>query len=158
MFLHFFRQISRILRSKIRSYDPIHELPPPILRRIPILTTLGTTNLFDLFPLEYNNPIVHCLTYTNSAQVVEPKLHQKKTSHFQNFSNAIKCLNCLLCCVLRLVMKALPPTQVKEQSSKTLTFSAFQKIEEKIPVFHKSKWERESNKRWSRSVLVCLKK
>ena len=40
MFLHFFRQISRILRFTIRSYDPIHEVPPAILRRIPILTTL----------------------------------------------------------------------------------------------------------------------
>ena len=40
MFLHFFRQISRILRSMIQFYDPIHEVPPLILRRILILTTL----------------------------------------------------------------------------------------------------------------------
>ena len=40
MFLHFFWKISRILQSKIRSYDLIHEVPPPILRRILTLTTL----------------------------------------------------------------------------------------------------------------------
>ena len=36
-------KIGRLLRSMIRSYDPQSYLPPTILRRIPILTTLGWT-------------------------------------------------------------------------------------------------------------------
>ena len=38
MFLHFFRQISKDLT--------IHEVPPAILRKIPILTTLAIVTLY----------------------------------------------------------------------------------------------------------------